>query len=61
MANRHQVFRIALHRFGPFDSSLQKQWASFKQRHQSGLKLEEVLFESHLLQQALFVGRSLQP
>ncbi len=60
MANRDQLFRIAVRKFEPFESALVKQWDSFEQRHQTGLSLDLVPFDLHPLHESLFLNRGLQ-
>ena len=59
MAKRHQAFRIALRRFGPFESALAKQWDFFERQFRTGLRLEVVPFDLHALYESLFVNRGL--
>jgi multiple sugar transport system substrate-binding protein len=59
MANRNKVFRIAVRKFGPFESAMAKQWEAFETRHQTGLKLEAVPFDLQPLYESLFVNRGL--
>lgn len=59
MANRNQLFRIAVRKFDPFESALAKQWESFEQRHQTGLLLDAVPLELSPLHESLFVNRGL--
>jgi multiple sugar transport system substrate-binding protein len=59
MANRDQLFRIAVRKFEPFEAALAKQWNSFEQRHKTGLTLDIVPLELHPLHDSLFQNRGL--
>jgi multiple sugar transport system substrate-binding protein len=59
MADRDKFFRVAVRRFGPFESAIAKQWDAFEARHHTGLKLEAVPFDLHPLYESLFVNRGL--
>jgi multiple sugar transport system substrate-binding protein len=60
MANRDQLFRIAVRKFEPFETALAKQWECFEQHHRTGLTLDVVPLELHPLHDSLFVNRGLQ-
>jgi multiple sugar transport system substrate-binding protein len=60
MANRNQLFRIAVRKFEPFESALAKQWDSFEQTRQTGLTLDAVPLDLNPLHESLFVSRGLQ-
>jgi multiple sugar transport system substrate-binding protein len=60
MANRDQAFRIAVRKFEPFESALEKQWDSFERRTPTGLRLEVVPLDLLPLHESLFVNRGLQ-
>ena len=60
MAEQGDRFRIALRKFGPFQSALAKQWDSFERRNRTGLKLEAVALDLHPLYDALFASHGLQ-
>jgi multiple sugar transport system substrate-binding protein len=51
---RDGTFRIAVRRFGPFESALQKQWQSFESRAGTGLHFEEVALDLEQLHRRLF-------
>jgi len=59
MADRNQFFRIAVRRYGPFESAIAKQWDAFEAQHNTGLKLQAVPFDLHPLYESLFVHRGL--
>jgi multiple sugar transport system substrate-binding protein len=59
MADRNKLFRIAVRKFGPFESAIAKQWDAFDSRHHTGLRLEAVPFDLHPLYESLFVNRGL--
>ena len=60
MGHRDQIFRIAVRRFQPFESALEKQWESFERCHQTGLKLDAVALDLIPLHESLFVNRGLE-
>ncbi|MGB6430280.1 MAG: extracellular solute-binding protein [Candidatus Acidiferrales bacterium] len=49
-----KTFRIAVRKFGPFESAIQKQWDSFNSFGQTGLTLEAVAFDLQPLSKSLF-------
>lgn len=53
-AGRNKVFRIAVRKFGPFESALQKQWQSFEAEVKTGLQLEAVALDLEPLHRELF-------
>jgi len=57
---RAETFRIAVRKFGPFESAVQKIWAAFEQRHAPGLRLEFVPMDLEPLHQALFESGGLK-
>ncbi len=59
MTDRNQLFRIAVRKFGPFESAIFKQWEAFNALHQTGLTLEAVPFDLHPLYESLFVNGGL--
>jgi multiple sugar transport system substrate-binding protein len=59
MADRNKLFRIAVRKFGPFESAIAKQWAAFDARHHTGLSLQAVPSDLPPLYQSLFVNRGL--
>ena len=48
------TFRVAVRKFGPFESAIQKQWDSFNSVAQTGLTLEAVAFDLQPLAETLF-------
>ncbi len=42
-------FRVAVRKFGPFESAIEKQWAEFERHHRTGLALEAAPMDLHLL------------
>ena len=59
MANRSNLFRIAVRNFGPFESAIRKQWHAFEGRYRTGLELEAVPLDLHPLYDSLFANRGL--
>jgi multiple sugar transport system substrate-binding protein len=53
------TFRIAVRKFGPFESAIQKQWHSFNSLAQTGLTLEAVAFDLQPLSETLFERKGL--
>jgi multiple sugar transport system substrate-binding protein len=51
---RRNTFRIAIRKFGPFESAIQKQWHSFNLYAQTGLTLEAEAFDLQPLSETLF-------
>ncbi|MGB6197949.1 MAG: extracellular solute-binding protein [Candidatus Acidiferrales bacterium] len=49
-----KTFRIAIRKFGPFESAIEKQWHSFDSAAHCGLTLEAVAFDLRPLSEALF-------
>ena len=54
-----ETFRIAIRKFDPFESAIQKQWKAFESEARTGLHLEAVAFDLHLLQESLFAEQGL--
>lgn len=50
---RSQQFRIAIRRFAPFESAIQKQWDAFEAVQQTGLQLDPVALDLHPLSTTL--------
>jgi multiple sugar transport system substrate-binding protein len=46
---RQAQFRVAVRRFGPFESAIARQWAAFEEQEHTGLHLEAVPFDLHPL------------
>lgn len=57
--NREKTFRIAVRKFGPFESALRKQWQLFEAQAGTGLKLEEIALDLEPLHRQLFSERGL--
>jgi len=58
MTNR-KTFRIAVRKFGPFESAIRKQWQAFNTRARTGLELEAVAFDLQELSESLFKDEGL--
>jgi len=54
------TFRIAVRKFGPFESAIQKQWESFCRESGCTLRLEAQAFDLHELHDTLFEKRGLK-
>jgi multiple sugar transport system substrate-binding protein len=54
-----RTFRIAVRKFGPFESAIQKQWDDFEAVARTGLGLEAAAFDLEPLQEALFAQEGL--
>ena len=52
--SRAGTFRVAVRKFGPFESAIAKQWASFEAAAATGLQLEAVPMDLHPLAESLF-------
>ena len=52
--NRQRKFRVAVRKFDPFESAIQKQWSSFEKIARTGLVLEAEAFDLHPLSETLF-------
>jgi multiple sugar transport system substrate-binding protein len=50
---RSQQFRIAIRKFAPFESAIQKQWDAFEAVQQTGLQLDPVALDLHPLSNTL--------
>ncbi|HWB85412.1 MAG TPA: extracellular solute-binding protein [Bryobacteraceae bacterium] len=48
------TFRIAVRKFGPFESAIQKQWDRFEQKEKTGLELSAMPMDLHPLHESLF-------
>lgn len=55
-----QKLRVAVRKFGPFESAIQKQWADFEQKRHSGFALEAAPMDLIPLTQALFDRKGLK-
>lgn len=60
MADRKQCFRVAVRKFGPFESAIEKQWHAFEAKAQTGLRFEAQAFDLQPLHEALFESGGLQ-
>lgn len=56
---RERAFRIAIRQFGPFESAIRKQWATFEEKERTGLELQAEAFDLHSLTQRLFDDKGL--
>jgi multiple sugar transport system substrate-binding protein len=52
--SRKRKFRVAVRKFDPFESAIQKQWNSFEEMAKTGLTLEAEAFDLHPLSKTLF-------
>lgn len=59
MMPRDRQFRIAVRKFGPFESAIQKQWEIFAASTASDFVLEAVAFDLHPLYESLFEQQGL--
>ena len=59
MMPRDRQFRIAVRKFGPFESAIQKQWEIFAASTASDFVLEAVAFDLHPLYKSLFEQQGL--
>jgi multiple sugar transport system substrate-binding protein len=59
MMPRDRQFRIAVRKFGPFESAIQKQWEIFASSTASEFVLEAVAFDLHPLYESLFEQQGL--
>lgn len=57
--NARRTFRIAVRKFGPFESAIQQQWDTWNAAAGSGLTLEIVPMELPLLYETLFIHEGL--
>ncbi len=53
------TFRIAIRKFGPFESAIQKQWDSFERIARTGLQIDAVAMDLHPLYDSLFESEGL--
>lgn len=60
MSDPRQTLRVALRKFDPFESAIQKQWASFQQAEGCDLELDLHALDLHPLYESLFEQRGLQ-
>jgi multiple sugar transport system substrate-binding protein len=57
---RSNRFRIAVRKFGPFESAIVKQWQAFERAAQTGLELDAVAMDLHPLLESTFENGGLQ-
>jgi len=57
--DRQGLFRIAVRKFDPFESAMQKQWENFEGSASTGLTFDPVAFDLHPLAGALFEQQGL--
>ncbi|HEX4032627.1 MAG TPA: extracellular solute-binding protein [Terracidiphilus sp.] len=57
--NREQTLRIAVRKFGPFETALQKQWKCFEQRMRTGFELDAISLDLEPLHRLLFEQQDL--
>jgi len=55
MTSRNDVFRIAVRKYGPFESAIQKQWQAFESCYRTGLELEAIPLDLQPLYESLFI------
>lgn len=60
MTARDDVFRIAIRRFGPFETAIQKQWADFQRTTGCPLRLESASLDLNPLVDTLFTQEGLK-
>lgn len=54
--DRATTFRVAVRKFGPFESAIAKQWESFEAEAKTGLVLDAVAMDLHPMEDALFAS-----
>ena len=59
-AQRNETFRVAIRRFGPFESAIQKQWADFQAATGCPLRLEWEALDLNPLVDSLFTNGGLK-
>lgn len=57
---RHETFRVAIRRFGPFETAIEKQWAAFQAATGCPLRLEYESLDLNPLVDALFTSGGLK-
>ena len=57
--DRDKTFRIAVRKFGPFESAIPKQWQSFEAQAHTGLQLDSVALDLEPLHRQLFSEQGL--
>jgi multiple sugar transport system substrate-binding protein len=57
--SRANSFRIAVRKYGPFESAIAKQWASFDAEARTGLELEAIAMDLHPLEDALLTNNGM--
>jgi len=58
--DRSGTFRVALRTFGPFETAIQREWASFQRETGCKLRLEVTSLDHHPLYEALFAQGGLR-
>jgi multiple sugar transport system substrate-binding protein len=53
------TFRIAVRKYGPFESAIAKQWASFEAEAKIGLALEAIAMDLHPLEETLLTNNGM--
>jgi len=56
---RHQLFRIAVRKYPPFEQAIRAQWESFESQAHTGLTLDLVALDLHPLEEALFTSNGM--
>lgn len=59
MADRSKTFRVAIRKFDPFESAIEKQWAAFKAAEGIDLTLETEALDLHPLYESYFENEDL--
>ncbi len=57
--DRAGKFRVAVRRYGPFETAIAKQWASFEATAKTGLRLDAVAMDLHPLEEALLANNGM--
>lgn len=60
MTHRQQQFRIAIRKFAPFESALEKAWAAFSKQENLNLELYTEALDLHPLEHSLFHDEGLK-
>src|SRR5271169_878548 len=58
--NRGRKFRVAVRKFGPFESAIRKQWEAFDRGEKTGLELDAEALDLHPLSETLFETEGLK-
>jgi multiple sugar transport system substrate-binding protein len=59
-ADRSTTFRVAIRAFGPFETAIAREWASFQEESGCPLRLEAVSVDHHALYEILFAQGGLK-